>query len=595
MGCSDSKPTPQQSNANGGKKSVAPASKTKEEDRMNRRDMPDLDNAVARRKSLAPDRRTVEAGRRSPSPVPKEVKEKETPDNASAPTSQSTDKSDLKPEPLKPEPEEGEKAKAEEKLSMASKPDSRTSGNDDKTNGPDDSFASKSDPSDAQGGSPRNVANESLKFSPRGRPDDSVKFTPPTESVKPVVPDASYDDAHAGYDLIDAYDYDGAFKKLMELVKRRDGGQLNLVALAGVSSLHGLGGDAWARVANTCSNEVTDEQKAGAEAWLRNRHLGKRLTPSCGSPASLLALVELHRMLDKEAPEDFVLQCIYLPTPHPLALLRQATDTLACLKKERTKDMDSLKLKEMEIEKKVLLRNFDSLSGPNTRVGAKAGKYLWMSYYKGADGYQRDLERAKLMLERAIHYEMGSVKEMEQYLAKVQEKLGNSRGAISDKSRDSGNLPRAARHGGISARGLSRRESNSSINGRQSPNSRSISPRRGSFTPRCTTPETPLGRQRSNSVISEVATTVAYMNGMEVCTVKEVGRVASESPRRGKVSSHDRDILADDDAPGPTTPRSARRRINERGHDIQEMIRRESVMADHQSLSTQGRSSPAPR
>ena len=92
-------------------------------------------------------------------------------------------------------------------------------------------------------------------------------------------------------------------------------------------------------------------------------------------------------------------------------------------------------------------------------------------------------------------------------------------------------------------------------------------------------------RGRSNSVISEVAATVAYINGMEVLAVKDHSRQASESPRRGKVSSYDRDILAEEEdisMNSSTTPRGSRRRISERGHDIQEMIRRESCVVEPQ-------------
>ena len=203
-----------------------------------------------------------------------------------------------------------------------------------------------------------------------------------------------YDAAHLAFDMVDGEGYDSAFTALMNLVKTRVDGALriNLVALMGVSALHGLGGDSWARVAPASVADASDDEKMAAEVWLRTRHLAKMGTPTHGSPAALLALSELYRVLNKDPEEEnFVLQCLALKPAHPLALLRHSIDTLAALKKERGKDMDTAKLKEMEIEKRILLRNFNILSEPNTRVGAKAGKYVWMSHYKVHQSIQQQI------------------------------------------------------------------------------------------------------------------------------------------------------------------------------------------------------------
>ena len=352
MGCSDSKPT-HQSNGNG-KVKPTPANKTKDEERVNRRDMPKLDQ-TERRKSMAPDRKSIDAARSATPTGSDQMSAKGSPKHEPDNTSHEPDSTHGIARPPSPKSEEKSTDKSDKSLHHS---DSCSR------------LESDSDIQDITAGSPGNATPMSL--SPVAHP--AMTPNSPLDT-------ANFDEANVGYDLIDSYDYDAAFKKLMELVKKRDG-RMNLVALAGVSSMHGLGGEAWARVSSASVSEVPHQVKEAAEAWLRQRHLSKRATPAFGSPAALLALTELYRMRDKDAPEDFGLQCIYLPTPHPLALLRHSTDTLATFKKERTKDMNPAKLKEMEIEKKVLLRNFDALSKPNTRIGAKAGKYLWMSFYK---------------------------------------------------------------------------------------------------------------------------------------------------------------------------------------------------------------------
>ena len=226
----------------------------------------------------------------------------------------------------------------------------------------------------------------------------------------------------------------------------------------------------------------------------------------------------------------------------------------------------------------------------------------------------RDLPRAKLMLQRAVHFEMGNMQELEGYLTKVQTKIKAEAGGDPDDTHrtspklahSSSNLGRTSpNHRPVSPRMSPRLRASISggagaspfsLCGRATPRAgggtspRGGSPRRQSYTPRLgdSPGEVSLGaRGRSSSVVSEVNATVGYLNGAEICSIKEgVSGRDSPSPRgRGKVSSYDDDFLDDGDLDRHGSSRGGRpvspnsRRPSQRGFEIQDMIRGENTRA----------------
>ncbi|KAJ9444999.1 hypothetical protein DIPPA_05991 [Diplonema papillatum] len=185
----------------------------------------------------------------------------------------------------------------------------------------------------------------------------------------------AFDEAAPYYDLIENEMYDQAYRKLQDLVRA---GASNFVALLGLSSLYGLGGDNWARTTKIDGSLVA--QASGAESWLVKRHAERH----GGSPAALLGLCELyHCRGSREKELYFASRAAHLG--HPLAQLRLASDHLSYLRKrrERNPNLSEDEANDLDKQKKEVLQKLTALSHAHTRVGARAGKYLWVSYRRG--------------------------------------------------------------------------------------------------------------------------------------------------------------------------------------------------------------------
>eukprot|EP01059_Diplonema_ambulator_P000027 TRINITY_DN10012_c0_g1_i1.p1 TRINITY_DN10012_c0_g1~~TRINITY_DN10012_c0_g1_i1.p1 ORF type:complete len:627 (+),score=96.55 TRINITY_DN10012_c0_g1_i1:34-1881(+) len=399
------------------------------------------------------------------------------------------------------------------------------------------------------------------------------------------------------FDQIDEEDYDSAQRNFMTLIKSRESesDKPNLVALLGLSTLHGLGGDVWIR---TCSNIDTAviPQMGECEKWL------KAYSEKRGDTAApLLALCELYHARGDKKKEAEYLE-LAKQTGHPLALLRCATEHLNSLKKRRDRSplMTEDDVADMEGEKRKLLGQFLEISKHDNRVGAKAGKYLWVSYRRGSDGFPKDLQKAAMALERAVRYQQGkdNGQELQVQLGKIKERINqdNDEGKVPKRPKKTPPpSPNDAKKVAWSTPAAHSPAVVSPLSS-QSP----LSPlRRGSshVSPVRSDSSSSLKRgdslKRSDSQRSQIAVAVATINGVEVCAVKDfksVGRTNDGVPlspsRRGKVSSYDRDFLENEpeDAQTPSGPAfdtasqaSKGRRMSERGRDLHNRMRREST------------------
>eukprot|EP00659_Diplonema_papillatum_P016606 gene16606-25472_t len=219
--------------------------------------------------------------------------------------------------------------------------------------------------------------NSGTEYRSQGSPLSGFDFDATAENDG-VVSSETFDEAAPYYDMIDNELYDQAFRKLMELVKRRDNDKVNLVALLGVSLLYGLGGDSWARTSRI--DNAAKAQAPAAENWLKQR-FARRAPDQKASVSALLALCELyHCKGDRQRELEFCSKAA--ATGAPLGQLRLASDHLSYLRRQRDKtpNMPEEQAREIERQKRNILMKFTKLSHANTRVGARAGKYLWVSY-----------------------------------------------------------------------------------------------------------------------------------------------------------------------------------------------------------------------
>eukprot|EP00755_Sulcionema_specki_P027302 Sspe_Gene.16682::Locus_5891_Transcript_1_1_Confidence_1.000_Length_1692::g.16682::m.16682 len=211
-------------------------------------------------------------------------------------------------------------------------------------------------------------------------------------------------------DCLDAVDherYEDAHRKL-RMLHRKAQGQSSEVILA-LAILRGLGGESWRHPADQLPTMRWDS----LEKYFLSFHNSK---PN-GSPAALLCLSELYTIGSKPLLKEQVrLQAAN--TDHPLALYRYARRMLEC------KDGDEKDNREEGV------RRLESLTNQDTRVGAKAAQQIWVYYYKGEYGLERNLQKAANMLAKCVKYQIGS--SSQEHLQKIEAMI---RGQQSGKPR----------------------------------------------------------------------------------------------------------------------------------------------------------------
>eukprot|EP01060_Flectonema_neradi_P028488 TRINITY_DN3830_c0_g1_i1.p1 TRINITY_DN3830_c0_g1~~TRINITY_DN3830_c0_g1_i1.p1 ORF type:complete len:659 (+),score=113.78 TRINITY_DN3830_c0_g1_i1:39-1979(+) len=380
-----------------------------------------------------------------------------------------------------------------------------------------------------------------------------------------------YDENHAIYDILDNSNLDEALRRFTARLTSRDA-----VSMFGISTMYGLGGREFLTVDKSIKQTCGQRQMIAAEQWLRARD---RDRPQ-GSPGALLALCEMYHINGDKEQENECRQ-LAAKTGFPLAELRITAEKLEELR--RSRDAIGSRFTEADAaafmeKKQALLQDFAELSRLSSRVGARAGKYIWKAYRKGEDGFPRDLHKAAQCLQKAIQYEQGG-DDLKRYLAsiyaKIQKQGGNNPSPpggegkklawgtpqnMTNHQRDF-NRPRHAnglespRHRpvGIPERGSNRnmgprRESYQSVQSMgQSlssiPHSHSMGGRRESHTSNRShrlSDTASMGGRRESQITYQ-----HDVNGIQVSTVVEH---RSQSPsRRPKVTDYDKDLWDDED------------------------------------------------
>eukprot|EP01062_Namystynia_karyoxenos_P083807 TRINITY_DN9725_c0_g1_i2.p1 TRINITY_DN9725_c0_g1~~TRINITY_DN9725_c0_g1_i2.p1 ORF type:complete len:667 (+),score=171.23 TRINITY_DN9725_c0_g1_i2:94-2094(+) len=243
-------------------------------------------------------------------------------------------------------------------------------------------------------------------------------------------------EAEEGFDFCDDQRYEDALRSWKRVHLQR--GVRSLLSVLGVAVLRGLGDEAWA----ARPQELTPEpgQLASAERWLSERDSrirGKDGSKKArGSPSALLALAEFHKMCGDEQKAAEVRQRA-AERGHPLAKLRCVLSELHGL---RAQPVDAAE------RKKAVVNTLSELAQLQDRVGAKAGLYLWPSFYKGTEGKPRDLRMAERLLERCLRYgmEAGAAGSIGDQLAKVRRKLDNRSRPQQLQTSENHSSPRSA-------------------------------------------------------------------------------------------------------------------------------------------------------
>ncbi|KAJ9445757.1 hypothetical protein DIPPA_33827 [Diplonema papillatum] len=231
--------------------------------------------------------------------------------------------------------------------------------------------------------------------------ENSDPYTSPhrdaTTSVKELLP---HGEVEAMFDLIDSEHYRKALRGLHHLLAKRAPESADSLAIhLALGTLHGLGGDTWSRPDLPFNH--TEAELRRTESYLLALD-GRKET---GSPAALLAVAEMYAMMKDGGKREAHFKALAAERGHPLAVLRNTVAILVQLRKE--KDYGTLPVHVYDLEKEKHVRALAKLAEGNSRVAANAGLLTWVSFYKGTDGLQQDLNRSKELLERAIRAEQG--------------------------------------------------------------------------------------------------------------------------------------------------------------------------------------------
>ncbi|KAJ9447713.1 hypothetical protein DIPPA_35784 [Diplonema papillatum] len=245
-------------------------------------------------------------------------------------------------------------------------------------------------------------------------------FTPSMCVQSPVVSlkeiSGAGDELDAVFQLIDAEKYSKALPKLHALLSHRAADSADYFAIhLALSTLHGLGNDSW--TAPDYRLNPSEAELAKTAEYL----LGLNAKDG-GSPSALLALSEMYAIL-KDTAHESLYMAKAAESQHPLAVLRAEIFTLVKLRKQR--DAGLLAVHSYDLEKEKHVQKLIQLSEGNTRVAAHAGMLTWVSFYKGTDGVETDIYKAKELLERAIRAEMGpeNGKSLKRQLQRIHKKI----------------------------------------------------------------------------------------------------------------------------------------------------------------------------